>query len=264
MLHAYGENGFTFLLFNHLHDNGDLVKPFLSNLKQFSTRTTFASKHRNAFDGEQNHEDPEVWLFPNFGKSQGFGEPDAIVLFGEFSFWIEVETDFNLIRKRTAARNALVQLLRFHYFNQALINRRQRRKENDPHFAIVGPTISGNGTAKLGILRVAGHGVLKEIEDRLADSASMGKDHYILLSDRKMVGVTTKAEDGMSNLHSLFESCVSDLHHKVVGLSQLVSHSLAKPCVSRFWYQYSEGDLKRYSRSDFDSKTTRYVRKKNC
>ena len=192
MFRAYGENGFTFLFFQKLFETEQIVRPFLNNLKQFSTGKNLKEIHKKDFSEAQpeaqNGDQLEVWLFPNFGKSDGFGEPDAIVLYRGFSFWIEVETQFNLKKKEGDAKKSLRQLLRFHYFNQALKKGSSTRKITKPHLAYIGPTIKNNGEAKLGVLRVAGHGVLKKIGKRLEESANDQKDHYVLLSIQKMIG----------------------------------------------------------------------------
>ena len=226
MFRAYGENAFTFLFFQQLFETKQLFDPFLKNLKQFSTGKKLEIIHKDAFSEAK----PEVWLFPNFGKSAGFGEPDAIILYGTFSFWIEVETQFNLKKKETEAKKALRQLLRFHYFNQALANGKQKPEDTDgeSYWAIKGPTIKNNGDTKLGKLRVAGHKVLKELLGRLIESAKNKNDHYILLSIGKMkLG---------GNLKDLFAECIDDItDEKLINL---------KPCSDRFWYQYYEGVLK--------------------
>ena len=183
MFRAYGENGFTFLFFQKLFKTKQIVRPFLNNLKQFSTGKNLKEIHKKDFSEVQKKEKLEVWLFPNFGKSAGFGEPDAIILYRGFSFWIEVETQFNLIKKETEAKKALRQLMRFHYFNQALANGKQKPEDTDgeSYWAIKGPTIKNNGDTKLGKLRVAGHKVLKELLGRLIESAKNKNDHYFLI-----------------------------------------------------------------------------------
>ena len=230
MFRAYGENAFTFLFFQKLFETKQIVRPFLNNLKQFSTGKKLEEIHKDAFSEAQNGDQPEVWLFPNFGKSVGFGEPDAIILYRGFSFWIEVETQFNLIKKETEAKKALRQLMRFHYFNQALANGKQKPEDTDgeSYWAIKGPTIKNNGDTKLGKLRVAGHGVLQKTLKRLIESAKNKNDHYILLSIGKM------ALKG--KLNEIFNGCIMGItDEKLINL---------KPCSDRFWYQYYEGVLK--------------------
>ena len=246
MFHAYGENAFTFLFFQKLSENTKLINTFLNNLKQFSTGKTLEKIHKDRFSEAQPEVQPEVWLFPNFGKSAGFGEPDAIVLYRGFSFWIEVETQFDLIDKLSDAKKALRQLLRFHYFNQALKNGSSTRKITKPHLAYMGPTIKNNGDTKLGVLRVAGHGVLQSIGKQLEKSANDKKDHYVLLSYHLMNGVGKNGARGDSTLCKMFNKCVDEVHVKVDELSRLVPQNdhPERPEEDRFWYQYYEGDLK--------------------
>ena len=230
MFRAYGENGFTFLFFQKLFKTKQIVNPFLKNLKQFSTGKNLKEIHKKDFSEVQKKEKLEVWLFPNFGKSAGFGEPDAIILYRGFSFWIEVETQFNLIKKETEAKKALRQLMRFHYFNQALANGKQKPEDTngESYWVIKGPTISGKGTVKDGRLRVKGHKVLKELLGRLIESAKNKNDHYILLSIGKM--------ELKGKLNEIFNGCIMGItDEKLINL---------KPCSDRFWYQYYEGDLK--------------------
>ena len=246
MFRAYGENAFTFLFFQQLFETKQLFDPFLKNLKQFSTGKKLEEIHKDAFSEAQNGDQLEVWLFPNFGKSDGFGEPDAIVLYRGFSFWIEVETQFNLKKKEGDAKKSLRQLLRFHYFNQALKKGSSTRKIIKPHLAYMGPTIKNNGEAKLGVLLVAGHGVLKKIGKRLEESANDQKDHYVLLSIQKMIGLCNNGVKEHSSLCKMFNKCVEEVHVKVDELSRLVPQNdhPERPEEDRFWYQYYEGDLK--------------------
>ena len=76
---CYGENSFTFLLFQAIRDGDCVQKILLPNLRQFGTGQNFSESV-----GEK--ENPHIWLFPNFGKRYGFGEPDALLLVGKRSF----------------------------------------------------------------------------------------------------------------------------------------------------------------------------------
>ncbi len=115
--HCYGENSFTFLLFQALRRTEIFpqgrFRHLLSQLLQFGN-----GNHFN-LDISQI-EEPEIWLFPNFGRRHGFGEPDALVLFGDYSFWFEVETAVNLRTGCPALERSLLQMARFHFFYQAL------------------------------------------------------------------------------------------------------------------------------------------------
>jgi len=84
-LHAYGENSFTFLLFQAIDANDLVRRVLLPSLRHFKKQESFLQKFRKDIPDDG---DLDVWLFPNFGKKDGFGEPDALMLFGPFSFWL--------------------------------------------------------------------------------------------------------------------------------------------------------------------------------
>ena len=249
MFRAYGENAFTFLFFQKLVESKKITK-FLNNLRSFSkVDIKLLNKELN----DNQSKEPIVWLFPNFGKSKGFGEPDALILHGELSFWIEVETRFDLVKKRSDAKKALNQLLRFYYFNRALatgkkpndLDGESSKKPNDldgeSSWVIKGPTISGKGVPKDGELRVKGHKVLQKFLGQMIESAKKQNDHYILLSIGKM-----KLDD---KLNDTFNACIP---------KNEVFKNL-KPSSNRFWYQYYEGDLKNKMQIDLPE----YVSKKS-
>ncbi len=85
MLYAYGENGFTFLLFQKILGSNELFKSLLSNLKRFSDGAIFGTLNKDAFNSNLPTKDFEIWLFPNFGKGSGFGEPDVIALWANIA-----------------------------------------------------------------------------------------------------------------------------------------------------------------------------------
>ncbi len=249
MLHCYGENSFTFLLFQELQNSDGLVEPLLSNLKPFSSASKISKEQKQQLVEliKGKHETPRVWLFPNFGKGSGFGEPDTVVLYGGHSFWFEVETNFNLKSRVSSARNSFIQLLRFYYLNRALARGYKVRKEvGKPHKAVMGPTITGKGKIRDGVLRVAGHAVLDGIGEQLIKAAEQNRDHYVLLSDNKMKGISDKAEQKTA-LNSFFEQITREINSKFIKKSN--KGNLPAPPVetdiNRFWYQYYEGDLKR-------------------
>ncbi len=257
MLHCYGENSFTFLLFNELQRSSGIITPLISNLKQFSgEQETFAKKKKREWQEIVKEEDPEVWLFPNFGKASGFGEPDAIVLCGGSSFWFEVETNFDLQRKRSSARTSLTQLLRFYYFAQALKRGRTLRSKGKNHWALTGATINGKGEVKDAALRLAGHSVLKDVLQRLSESVKNNRDHYVLFSERKMRGIAKKV-GSRTAVHSLFKEMVDEFHG-LIGEWPGEQAVPNRPSVGRFWYQYYEGDLKR--KVTLDDENVAYVR----
>ena len=132
-LHCYGENSFTFLLFKALSVEGRFQQFLLEGLQPFE-------RQQNPFKDMDNIE-PHIWLFPNFGRRYGFGEPDALVLWGDHSFWFEVETCVHLANARPAMKDSLLQLARFHFFREALENVKERPGP-PPHLAICGLTVS--------------------------------------------------------------------------------------------------------------------------
>jgi hypothetical protein len=131
-----------------------------------------------------NNDDIQVWTFPNFGKRHGFGEPDVLILVGNHSIWIEVETKIDLRSKRLAARRAVLQLARFRMFHHALQHGRKVRLEGRRHLAIMGPTLSDTGRVKFGILRESGHPVLGRSRPELIQSTP----HLVLMSVEQPIG----------------------------------------------------------------------------
>jgi len=247
MLHCYGENSFTFLLFQELQATGGLIDPLLANLKQFSDRRKFSEKRKREFDKMKSTEkaEPEVWLFPNFGKRHGFGEPDALVLYGGHTFWFEVETIFNLKNRKSSARAAINQLFRFHYFNRVLAEERTRRTDTvKNHWALMGPTINGKGEVKPAILRVAGHKVLKQIEPQLIEAAQNNQDHYVLLTEQKPQQISGTLGQP-SALQILFDQARDEIDNEMKEWSKRNNSNQkpSKPNIQRFWYQYYRGDL---------------------
>lgn len=252
MLYCYGENSFTFLLFNELQRTSGIVRPLIGNLKQFSSEQTFAKKKRGVLTELDSAGGPDIWLFPNFGKGSGFGEPDAIVLCGGYSFWFEVETNFDLKKRRRSAESSLTQLFRFYYFAQALKDGKTRRSKGQSHWAITGPTINGKGAVKEAVLRLAGHAMLsdKTALRKLTESVVNGRDHYVIFSEKKMIGVSQTA------LNSLFKQMAGEyqgLLREWAGDQNVPD----KPSSDRFWYQYFQGDLRR--RVEIDNENSTYV-----
>ena len=241
MLHCYGENSFTFLLFQELNKSTDLVEKFISNLKSFKN----GNKFNPAEEDEANKAEPQIWLFPSFGKQHGFGEPDAVVLYRGYSFWIEVETNFNLRNMQSAAQDSIKQLIRFNHLNQAIRKGKTLRPEGGDHLAWVGLTIKGKDDIKKGVLRAAGHSILTHFEDEIRNAVIKEQDHYVLLSEKKMVALTKK-ENNKTALHSLFEETVNKCHQELVNRSKADDTPPVpdKPQVERFWYQYYESDMK--------------------
>jgi len=83
-LTLHGENGITFSLFTELDDTNK-IRNFLTNVK-WNVEPYLPEAI------EIGKDDFQVHLFPSFGRRYGAGEPDAIIIYGEFIFFIEVET----------------------------------------------------------------------------------------------------------------------------------------------------------------------------
>lgn len=232
-LHFYGENGFTVLLFQALQRTGLVTNVLLRNLKQFRSGRRF-------FHDLPAVEEPAIWLFPNFGKAHGFGEPDALVLLGLYSFWFEVETSVNVQRRRSALDGSLIQLLRYHYCHEAMARGAQTRGEAvPPELAIAGLTVNDKRLAKAAILRIEGHPVLQVIGTRLANSIP----HYVLLTQRKPRGSGNYKRDLADAFDAQKQIC-----HKSLAQMELVSrrlHLLVPQLapVERCWYAYWNGFL---------------------
>ena len=79
-LFYYGENSFTFLLFHSLAADDLIRRLLLPNLRRITDGEAFRNLHLLPDD------DPQVYLFPCFGRSKGFGEPDALVVVGGHVF----------------------------------------------------------------------------------------------------------------------------------------------------------------------------------
>ncbi|QDU53127.1 hypothetical protein [Gimesia panareensis] len=262
MLHCYGENSFTFLLFQKLHESDQLISLLLTNLKPFCSDSKVSKNQKDNLADliKKKHPPAEVWLFPNFGKGSGFGEPDALVLYGEHTFWFEVETNFNLKSRMSSARKSFVQLLRFYYLNRALAQGiRVRKNVGKNHEVVMGPTITGKGKIKDGVLRLAGHKVLNDLREKLIPAAESNRDHYVLLSDNKMKGISKETEQKTA-LNSFFEQVTREINSKFIERSNKNASLVppVEPTINRFWYQYYEADLKNKG-ALLENNTARYV-----
>jgi hypothetical protein len=237
---CYGENSLTFILFQWLAsvDDGSRLDALLTRLKSFGAANPPVPDLTK---------DPHVWLFPNFGKAQGFGEPDAVVLVDGHSFWFEVETLVGFERRLSATRSALRQLLRFRLLAEALARRSSRRAEGAPHLAYTGPTISNSGTARLAVLRKAGKPVVQALADAVERSVRAGKDHYVLLTERPPSGISK--DDGLGRRH--LESVIEADYAELESWCDETGHARpARPSIERFWYVYWDGDMKQALKAD--------------
>jgi hypothetical protein len=218
----YGENAATFLIFQALATTPDAIeKVLLSNLKQFGSRS------RRPFKARQVKES-EMWLFPNFGKSDGFGEPDAILLADEDVFWFEVETKINFQKAITSLHKTLLQLWRFRVLQDALT---RSSKQVNNSLRIVGKTIDNKWQLKDAKVKIANHGVLKKLRRRLAKAGKDGRDHYVLFTVNKPKGPGKK----LRSYGEALKSETENLKTNITGVERLP--------VDRCYYAYWKDDL---------------------
>jgi hypothetical protein len=238
---CYGENSFTFLFFQAIRD-GDLLQTILlPSLRQFGTGRAFSEQV-----GEE--EEADIWLFPNFGRGYGFGEPDALLLIGERSFWFEVETWLDFQTGLPALKQSMLQLARFHFFQQALARRGKVRRVGARHRAIVGPTMSNDGTVKEAVLKIKGHPVLQKIRQRLARSTP----HYVLLcqGEPRGPGGAGRFERAMGHaLQQVSDELTATFRRWTASTGTPTSRIPTMPPAQRCWYAYWNGYLDRKFRA---------------
>ncbi len=226
LLRMYGENAATFLMFHALTAcNNAVQEVLLRRLKRFGSGRT------KKWPAAQNI---QVWLFPNFGKAHGFGEPDAVILADENVFWVEVETIVDFQFEKTASKHSVLQLWRFHLLQQALS---QGVKEHESARRIMGETIQVKKKEKLlrkASVRVGGHGMLKDrdIRGALISAGKEGSDHYVLLTVDKPKGEGAKVQ-----------SYSKTLERETHELGSCCPEHLSRLPVERCWYAYWKGDL---------------------
>jgi len=196
-----------------------ITNVLLANLKQFGSGRRHGTTKASAF---------EVWLFPSFGKGSGFGEPDVLLISEHDVFWIEVETTIDCQRAAAGLRSALLQLRRFHLFQCALA---QGPKVHGDAKRIVGTTIGNDHKARLATVKLAGHGVLKELASRLTRLGVERRDHYVLFTVDKPRG-PGKA----SSYKEALQSAARQLNDAEKDLPSLP--------IARCWYAYWNGDIK--------------------
>lgn len=235
-LKFYGENAFTSLFFNEIKGDEGKLKKLLENLKRFDKPK---SKFRAATLDLKI--DPEIWLFPSFGKRSGFGEPDALLLVDQHVFWFEVETKFDLgpHSDKSKAIDSLRQVYRFHC--AALAFAKGPRKENRG-LVIKGPTITNKGQPKCGRLALRGHKAAGRLRKRLETACAGKRSHYVLLSVHQPSGgaadfhksLRTRASEAFSDWDSILEWPRG---------TELLS-------LDHCWYTYWSGDLNRFFKKD--------------
>jgi hypothetical protein len=235
-LKLYGENAFTFLFFNEINGDEGKLKKLLESLKQFDRPK---SKFLDTATLDLKNE-PEIWLFPSFGKRQGFGEPDAVLLVDKYVFWFEVETMFDLDGSdQSKAIDSLRQLYRFHC--AALAFAKGPRRDSGGLF-IKGPTITNGDQRKSGRLALRGHKAAAKLRDRLKAACKAGKSHYVLLS----VGQPSGGAKGFhkelnESAHNKFK-----MWDSILGWSGGTNLLQLDHC----WYTYWYGDLNRFFNED--------------
>jgi hypothetical protein len=232
----YGENAFTFLFFNEINGDEEKLKKLLENLKQFDKpKSKFLDTKKLDLSNE-----PEIWLFPSFGKRSGFGEPDALLLVDQHVLWFEVETTFDLDGSdQSEAIDSLRQLYRFHC--AALAFAKGPRRESGGLF-IKGSTITNGDHPKSGRLALRGHKAAAKLRDRLKAACKSGKSHYVLLSVNQPSG-------GAKGLHKEVKESAQTAFRcwdRILGWPG--GADLLQP--DHCWYTYWHGDLDRFFNKD--------------
>lgn len=232
---AYGENAFTFLFFQAAHRHRLIRHVLLPSLQPFQAGTELSVPA----DAE---EDGDLWLFPNFGRKYGFGEPDALLLIDDRSFWFEVETRVQLRGGHSALQHALLQLARFHYFHDALQHGSTVRVAPIRHRVLTGLTIGDRRTVKQAMLNVKGHPVLQKIRSRLARSTP----HYVLLTQRKPRGLGGRHDfaGALADALRCSNASIATAFTHWAALAGIPAAEVPVPLpVASCWYTYWSGHL---------------------
>lgn len=228
-LSIYGENAATFLIFQALATTKGAVRDvFLANLKRFGSgyNSDRCKKNWSVKDGG-------VWLFPCFGKGDGFGEPDVVILAGDDVIWVEVETSINYKRPGIGdLRKSLRQLWRFHILQEAL-GEGARRTERG--LRILGNTISNDGNPRPAKLAVSGHRVLQQIRRRLQSAGKNGRGHYVLFAIDNP-GKTSASKVKSAPYRRVLES-------ETLTLSPEGCEGLPQLPLDRCWFAHWSGDI---------------------
>src|SRR5206468_3999659 len=127
--------GLNQALFQALEVNDRIQSILFPSLLGFKSGKRFSVVWKDEIE-KNTTPDTDIWLFPNFGKRDGFGEPDALLLFGSLTFWFEVETKISLKGEASVLRDALRQMARFQFFYQALKTGEHPREGPPRHLAI--------------------------------------------------------------------------------------------------------------------------------
>jgi len=156
-LTLHGENGITFSLFAEL-DSATKIHNFLKNVK-------WNDKPKLPVATSIDQSDFQVHLFPSFGKRYGAGEPDAIIIYNNLIFFIEVET--KSVDK--LSHHFFKQLNNFNSIGEYIISSSQKK--------VVGKPISI--TEKQ---RVYGQYRTRKVLNELL-MIQNSKDYYIVITD---------------------------------------------------------------------------------
>lgn len=226
-IRMYGENSATFLIFKTLAEcPGAISEVFIANLKAFGKGKKIK---------KTDFEDVEVWLFPNFSRGKGFGEPDVMILVDDSVFWVEVETTVNCEKRSADLKKALRQMWRFYCCFQSAINKGVKNRAGSQ--VIEGYTLSDNNLFREAKVKIRDHGVLgKDVRERLKKAGKDLEDHYILFTADKPVG------GGIGYRKRLCEE-LSDLEADVGNNPSNSLELDIKLPVDRCWYLYWKGDL---------------------
>jgi len=255
-LKCYGENSFTFLLFSELCNDPERIRShLLANLRSFNGGESFSPGLLGEIGSESGS---VVWLFPDFGKGYpkgpgGFGEPDALVVFGSLVFWIEVEDRISLRNKekpvcesKTGLDQALLQLIRFRCLQDWLYRPRKCYYGDDDACGFTFTDSREPRKAKLQreehpVVSSNAHDFPDSIFDRL--SASTSQHHFVLLarsmgdSNRHFIPEETLIERLIGLCSQLREKCDKKNPGRWSGLLEILDDLQAKAC-KQFWYAH--------------------------
>lgn len=240
-LSYYGENSFTFLLFQALSADDLIQRLLIPNLRRITDRKAFGDVYSLPND------DPQVCLFPCFGRSTGFGEPDAFVVVGEHVFWFEVETQVDTKNGGSSFQKALLQMFRFHLMANAICQGAHiDGPTSRPYLAVSGVTLGDKLRPRMAKLRKTGHRVLASLGKRISYSVAAGTDHYVLLLDRKPKGITNTA------IPERLRNTLAEYHRKLTTWckDEQIPEPSVKPSEDRFWRVYWRGGLSRHFKKE--------------
>lgn len=220
-LRMYGENAATFLIFQALSTApGAMKEVFLDNLKHFGQGNKKKWKNITGLD---------TWLFANFGKRHGFGEPDVLILAGGHVFWIEVETKIDCHKKLPALEKSLLQMWRFSLLQSAITEGPKKHKGS---LYFKGKTLTDKWEQRPASVALKGHRALQQVWKKIKYAGHGENDHYVLFSINKPSGAK-----GLKYGEAIKKAAENISQAKANGLSMIP--------VERCWYAHWESDLKK-------------------